>query len=109
MGPKLTQAEGFILGDGAKLFAIAGPVIVYGASVSGLNNHIILKVGRGLAPAAKQRACPVWSSLFAKMGRWHAVAGFKFPVEMARCYIATMCGNICDRKNGRVKQGKTIF
>jgi hypothetical protein len=34
MGPKLTQAEGFILGVGAKLFTIAGPVIVYGISVS---------------------------------------------------------------------------
>ena len=34
MGPKLTQAEGFILGDGAKMFAIAGPVIVYGTVAS---------------------------------------------------------------------------
>ena len=33
MGPKLTQAEGFILGVGAKMFTIAGPVIVYGVSV----------------------------------------------------------------------------
>ena len=32
MGPKLTQAEGFILGVGAKMFTIAGPVIVYGIS-----------------------------------------------------------------------------
>ena len=32
MGPKLTQAEGFILGVGAKMFTIAGPVIVYGVS-----------------------------------------------------------------------------
>lgn len=32
MGPKLTQAEGFILGIGAKMFTIAGPVIVYGVS-----------------------------------------------------------------------------
>ena len=63
MGPIWTQAEGFILGVGAKRSTIAGPVIVYGASVSGLNNHIILKVGRELAPAAKQKACPVWSSL----------------------------------------------
>jgi len=30
----LTQAEGFILGVGAKLFAISGPVIVYGVSAS---------------------------------------------------------------------------
>ena len=26
MGPKLTHAEGFILGVGAKMFTIAGPV-----------------------------------------------------------------------------------
>ena len=32
--PKLTQAEGFILGVGAKMFTIAGPVIVYGVSAS---------------------------------------------------------------------------
>jgi len=30
----LTQAEGFILGLDAKMFAIAGPVIVYGISAS---------------------------------------------------------------------------
>ena len=30
MGPKLAQAEGFVLGVGAKMFTIAGPVIVYG-------------------------------------------------------------------------------
>lgn len=34
MGPNLTQAEGFILGVGAKIFTIAGPVIVYGLGVS---------------------------------------------------------------------------
>ena len=34
MGPKLTPAEGFILGVGAKMFTIAGPVIVYGVSAS---------------------------------------------------------------------------
>ena len=33
-GPKLTQAEGFILGVGAKMFTIVGPVIVYGVSAS---------------------------------------------------------------------------
>jgi stage V sporulation protein AC len=32
--PKLTQAEGFILGIGAKMFTIAGTVIVYGVSAS---------------------------------------------------------------------------
>ena len=34
MGPKLTQAEGFILGVGAKICTIAGPGIVYGVSAS---------------------------------------------------------------------------
>ena len=34
MGPKLTHAEGMILGTAAKMFAIAGPVIVYGVSAS---------------------------------------------------------------------------
>ena len=30
----LTQAEGFVLGLGAKMFTIAGPVIVYGTLAS---------------------------------------------------------------------------
>ena len=34
MGPTCTQAEGFILGVAAKMFTIAGPVIVYGVSAS---------------------------------------------------------------------------
>ena len=34
MGPNWTQAEGFILGVGAKMFAIAGLAIVYGVSAS---------------------------------------------------------------------------
>jgi stage V sporulation protein AC len=34
MCPKLTQAEGWILGVGAKMFTIAGPVIVYGTVAS---------------------------------------------------------------------------
>ena len=34
MGPILTAAEGFILGVGAKMFTIAGPVIVYGTVAS---------------------------------------------------------------------------
>ena len=34
MGPILTQAEGFILGVGAKIFTIAGPVIAYGTTAS---------------------------------------------------------------------------
>ena len=32
--PILTVAEGFILGVGAKMFTIAGPVIVYGVAAS---------------------------------------------------------------------------
>ena len=40
MGPKLTQAEGFILGVGAKMFTIAGPVIVYGVAVSAICGSI---------------------------------------------------------------------
>ena len=34
LGPILTPAEGFILGVGAKMFTIAGPVIVYGLAAS---------------------------------------------------------------------------
>ena len=34
MGPILTAAEGFVLGLGAKMFTVAGPVIVYGVSAS---------------------------------------------------------------------------
>ena len=34
MGHKLTHAEGFVLGVGAKIFAIAGPVIAYGTVAS---------------------------------------------------------------------------
>ena len=34
MGPYLTAPEGYILGVGAKMFTIAGPVIVYGLSAS---------------------------------------------------------------------------
>ena len=34
MGPSLTASEGMILGTAAKMFTIAGPVIVYGVSAS---------------------------------------------------------------------------
>ena len=34
MGPKLTVAEGYILGVGAKIFTIAGHVIMYGIVAS---------------------------------------------------------------------------
>ena len=40
MGPSLTHAEGFILGVGAKMFTIAGPVIVYGVSASAVYGFI---------------------------------------------------------------------
>lgn len=30
MCPILTQAEGFVLGLGAKIFTVAGPVLLYG-------------------------------------------------------------------------------
>ena len=34
VGPNLTQAEGFITGLGAKLFTVAGPVLVFGITAS---------------------------------------------------------------------------
>lgn len=34
LGPNCTQAEDFVLGVGAKMFTIAGPVIVYSLSAS---------------------------------------------------------------------------
>ena len=34
MGPNWTYAEDFVLGVGAKMFTIAGPVIVYGLGAS---------------------------------------------------------------------------
>ena len=34
MCPKLTQAEGFVMGVSAKLYAIAGSIIAYGAVAS---------------------------------------------------------------------------
>ena len=34
MGPNWTPEESFILGTAAKMFTIAGPVIVYGLSAS---------------------------------------------------------------------------
>lgn len=34
VGLYLTQAEGFVLGVGAKMFTIAGPVLVYGTAAS---------------------------------------------------------------------------
>ena len=40
MGPNLTPAEGMVLGVGAKIFQIAGPVIVYCVSASVLYGFI---------------------------------------------------------------------
>ena len=34
MGPTWPQAEGFVLGVGANMFKIAGPVILYGTVAS---------------------------------------------------------------------------
>ena len=34
LSPNCTQAEGFVLGVGAKIFTIAGPVILYGTAAS---------------------------------------------------------------------------
>lgn len=41
----LTQAEGYILGLGAKMFSIAGPVIVYGVSASVIYGIILVLFG----------------------------------------------------------------
>ena len=37
----LTQAEGYVLGLGAKMFVIAGPVIVYGTVASAIYGVIL--------------------------------------------------------------------
>ena len=36
MSPNLTPAEGFILGVGAKIFTVAGPVLLYGTAAGAL-------------------------------------------------------------------------
>ena len=41
MCPILTQAEGFVLGLGAKMFIIAGPVLVYGITASAVYGLIL--------------------------------------------------------------------
>ena len=43
----LTQPEGLVLGVGAKLFVIAGPVLVYGISASVLYGLALLLMGGG--------------------------------------------------------------
>ena len=40
MGPNWTYAEDFVQGVGAKMFTIAGPVIIYGVSASVVNGLI---------------------------------------------------------------------
>lgn len=45
MCPILTQAEGLVLGLGAKMFTIAGPVLVYGITASVVYGVILFIVG----------------------------------------------------------------
>ena len=54
MGPNLTPAEGFVLGVGAKMFTIAGPVIVYGVSASVVYEAEV-NLPRELAKRCKER------------------------------------------------------
>ncbi|MGF0008479.1 SpoVA/SpoVAEb family sporulation membrane protein [Eubacteriales bacterium SGI.150] len=43
----LTQPEGMVTGTGAKLFTVAGPVLVFGISASILYGLILLLFFRG--------------------------------------------------------------
>lgn len=43
--PILTAAEGFVLGVGAKMFTIAGPVIVYGTVASVVYGVVLWVMG----------------------------------------------------------------
>ncbi len=45
MCPILTQAEGFVLGVGANMFKIAGPVIVYGTAATVIYGIIYWIIG----------------------------------------------------------------
>ena len=45
MCPILTQAEGFVTGMAAKMFLVAGPVIVFGTVASALYGLILWLVG----------------------------------------------------------------
>lgn len=45
MCPILTQAEGFVTGLGAKLFTVAGPVLVFGISASVLYGIVLYIIG----------------------------------------------------------------
>ena len=59
MGPKWTQAEGFILGVGAKMFTIAGPVIVYGVSASVVYGGALLDNRLVIMQKARRMASPL--------------------------------------------------
>ena len=43
----MTQAEGLITGTAAKLFVVAGPVLVFGISASVVYGLILLLLGQG--------------------------------------------------------------
>ena len=45
MCPILTQAEGIVTGTAAKMFVIAGPVIVFGTAARALYGLILWLVG----------------------------------------------------------------
>ena len=45
MCPILTQAEGIVTGTAAKMFVIAGPVIVFGTAASALYGLLLWLVG----------------------------------------------------------------
>ena len=61
MGPNWIQAEGFILGVGAKMFTIAGPVIVYGISAS-----VVYGLIYWICQMLKQKACQAASLLLCR-------------------------------------------
>ena len=43
----MTQAEGFVAGMAAKMFVIAGPVLVYGLSASVVYGLVLVLLGYG--------------------------------------------------------------
>ena len=43
----MTQAEGLITGTAAKLFVVAGPVLVFGISASVIYGLILVLLGQG--------------------------------------------------------------
>ena len=43
----LTQAEGFVAGMAAKMFVIAGPVLVFGLSASAVYGLVLVLLGYG--------------------------------------------------------------